>query len=71
MNHVMYADDICLLAPSAIGLMIDVCLDFSIRNYIKFNPIKSLCVVFKPKSSKLCCPNIRLDCDNFRIYFLY
>ena len=31
--HVMYADDISLLAPSAIGLqrMLDVCLDFSIR----------------------------------------
>ena len=33
-NHVMYADDICLLAPSAIDLqrMLDVCLDFRIRN---------------------------------------
>ena len=30
MNHVIYADDICLLAPSAIGLqqMLDVCLNF-------------------------------------------
>ena len=29
----MYADDICLLAPSAIGLqrILDVCLDISIR----------------------------------------
>ena len=55
MNHIMYADDICLLAPSAIGLqrMLDVCLDFSIRNDIKFNPIKSVCIVFKPKSSKV------------------
>ena len=44
MNHVMYADDICGLAPSVIGLqrMLDVCLHFSIRNDIKFNPIKSL-----------------------------
>ena len=65
MNHVMYADDICPLAPSAIGLqrMLDVCLDFSIRNDIKFNPIKSVCIVFKPKSSKLYCPNVKLDCD--------
>ena len=33
MNHVMYADDICLMASSAIGLqrMLDVCFDFSIR----------------------------------------
>ena len=63
--HVMYADDICLLAPSAIGLQrtLNVCLDFSIRNDIKFNPIKYVCIVFKPKSSKLYCPNVKLDCD--------
>ena len=65
MNHVMYADDICLLASSAIGLqrMLDVCLDLSIGNNIKFNPIKYVCLVFKPKGSKLYCPNVRLDCD--------
>ena len=36
MNHVIYADDICLLAPSAIGLqqMLDVYLNFSICNDI-------------------------------------
>ena len=50
MNHVMYAD-VCLLAPSTIGLqrMLNVCIDFSIRNDIKFNSIKSVCVVFKTK----------------------
>ena len=32
MNHVIYADNICLVAPSAIGLkqMLDVCFNFSI-----------------------------------------
>ena len=36
--HVMYADDICLLAPSAIGLqrMLDVCFAFSIIEIEKF-----------------------------------
>ena len=65
MNHVMYADDICFLTPSANDLqrMLDVCFDFSIRNDIKFNPIKSVCVVFKPYNSKLYCPNVGLDCD--------
>ena len=71
-----YIDDQCmnpcyvcrwyyLLAPSAFGLqrLLDVCLDFSIRNNIKFNLIKSVCVVFKPKNSKLYCPIVRLDCD--------
>ena len=50
-NHHMYADDIYLLAPSAHVLqrMLDLCFDFSIRNDIKFNPIKTVCIVFKPK----------------------
>ena len=47
MNHVMYADDICLMAPSAIGLqnVLDVCFDFSLRNYIMFNPVKCMCYI--------------------------
>ena len=62
-NHVMYADDICLLAPSAIGLqwMLDVWFNFSIRNYIMFNPIKSVCVDLKSKSNKLYCPTVSLE----------
>ena len=63
MNHVIYADDICLLAPIAIGLqqMLDVCLNFSICNDIIFNPVKSVCIAFQPKKSKLFCPNVTLD----------
>ena len=63
MNHVIYADDICLLAPSTIGLqqMLNVCFNFSICNDITFNPVKSVCVPFQPKKSKLFCPNVRLD----------
>ena len=26
-----------------------------------FNPVKSVCVTFKPKNSKLSCPSVRLD----------
>ena len=64
MNHVMYANDICLLAPTAIGLqrMLDVCFDFSIlSNAIKFYSISSVCIVFKSKNNKQNCPNVRLD----------
>ena len=61
MNHVMHADDI--KTPSAIGLqkMLDVCFNFSLRNDIMFNPVKSVCVTFKSRNSKLSCPNVRLD----------
>ena len=65
MNHVMYADDICLLAPSAIGLqrMLDVCFNFSIKHGIMFNLTKFVCVAFKAKNNKLYCPSDNLDCD--------
>ena len=64
MNHVIYADDLCLLAPSPIiGLqqMLDVCFNISICNGILFLPVKSVCVASQPKKSQLVCPNVTLD----------
>ena len=42
MNHVMYADDICLMAPSPVSLqeLIDICYDFSVQNDLSFNSSK-------------------------------
>ena len=61
-NHVMYADDICLLAPSALGLqkLLEICYDFSQDSDIIFNSLKSVYVVFKPKRYKLLCPPVYL-----------
>ena len=63
MNHVMYPDDICLMAPSPAALqeLIDICYDFSVQNYLSFNFSKSYCMVFKPKSFKLSCPRLYMD----------
>ena len=63
MNHVMYADDICLMAlsPAALQELIDICFDFSVQNYLSFNSSKSYCMVFKPKSYKLSCPRLFMD----------
>ena len=38
MNHVMYSDDICLMAPSPAALqeLINICYDFSVRNDLSF-----------------------------------
>ena len=64
-NHVMYADDICLLAPSALGLqkLLDVCYNFSQCNDIVFNSLKSVYMVFRPKRYKLFCPIVYLHLD--------
>ena len=63
MNHVMYADDICLMAPSPAALqeLIDICYDFSVQNDLSFNSSKSYCMVFKPKSYKLSCTRLYMD----------
>ena len=61
-NHVLYADDICLLAPtaSAMQTLLDVCYEYGIDNDIVFNPIKLVCTVFKPKAYKLYLPTFSL-----------
>ena len=60
MNHVMYADNICLMAPSPVALqeLIDICYDISAQNDLSFNSSKLYCMVFKTKSHKLSCPRL-------------
>ena len=62
----MYADDICLLAPSALGLqkLLEKCYGFSLDNDIIFNSLKSVYVVFRPKRYKLFCPPVYLHREN-------
>ena len=61
----MYGDDICLLAPSALGLqkLLDVCYNFSQCNDIVFNSLKSVYMVFRTKIYKLFCPIVSLHLD--------
>ena len=48
----MYADDFCLLASISLGLqkLLEMCHGFSQDNDIIFNSLKSVYVVFRPKS---------------------
>ena len=64
-NHVLYADDICLLAPSASAMqsLLDVCYEYGTDNDILFNPIKSVCTVFKPKAYKRFTPTVFIGDD--------
>ena len=50
-NHVMYVDDICLMAPSPAALqkLINIGYDFSVQNTLSFNSSKTYCMVFKPR----------------------
>ena len=61
-NHVMYADDICLMtqSPGALQTLIDNCYTYmySLHNDLPFNSSKSVCVVFKHRLYKCLCPEL-------------
>ena len=62
-NHVFYADDLCLMAPCAIALqeLINVCYQYSKEVDLNFNATKSFCVVFTPKHYKLLLPSLFMN----------
>ena len=59
----MYADDICLMAPSPAALqkLINICYDYSMQNNLSFNSSKSFCMVFKPRLYKLSSPSLYMS----------
>ena len=61
-NHVFYADDLCLMALCAIALqqLINVCHRYSIIVDLNFNALTSFCFVFTPRLYKLCLPHVHI-----------
>ena len=61
-NHLMYADDVVLMAPSAKGLqkLIDECFAYGKVHNIKFNCLKTVCMLVprNGKSNIHCKPNL-------------
>ena len=59
-NHIMYADDVCLFAPTPCSLqkLLNICEQFGLSNCITFSPSKSLYVVFNPKKKHYFIPNM-------------
>ena len=62
-NHVFYADDLCLMAPCAIALqeLINICYQYSNEIDLNFNATKSFCVAFSPKHYKLLLPSLFMN----------
>ena len=50
-NHICYADDMVLLAPTAYGLqrMLNMCADYAANHDILFNTKKTVCMAFLPR----------------------
>ena len=62
-NHVFYADDLCLMAPSK---NINICHNCSIIVDLNFNAKNSFCFVFTPRLFKLSLPYSHIN--NIPIY---
>ena len=47
-NHMLYADDICIVSLSSSGLqhLLNICIDYSERHDLTFNAKKSMCMYF-------------------------
>ena len=63
---IVYADDICLLAPcrSALQLLLDTCEAYGKQWCLTYNPTKSKIMIFGPT---ICPPTFRMYGDNLRI----
>ena len=50
-NHLMYADDLVIMAPSSAGLstLLERCKSFGSKHCVKFNPLKSAILIFRSK----------------------
>jgi endonuclease/exonuclease/phosphatase family metal-dependent hydrolase len=53
-NHLMYADDLVVMAPSlrAMQILLKYCDNFAYENYVKYNVKKTVCMVIRPKEFK-------------------
>ncbi len=63
-NHMMYADDICVLSLSSAGLqkLLDICNDYCTKHDLLFNVTKSQCMFFRCSINKKCgLPTISLN----------
>ena len=60
----MYADDICLMAPTGTAMqnLLDVCHNYGAANDSIFNHLKTLCIVYKPKF----CPSVNIGSEPLR-----
>ena len=59
-NHIIYADDVCLFAPTLCSLqkLLNICEKIGFSNCINFNPSKSMYVVFNPKKRHYFIPSM-------------
>ena len=70
-NHLMFADDICVFSPSINGLqcLLNICGDYAAEHEITFNCNKTIGVLFFPKKYKQPAPS-NVFLNGVRVQFL-
>ena len=70
-NHLMFADDICVFSPSISGLqcLLNICGDYAAEHEITFNCNKTIGVPFCPKKYKQPAPS-NVFLNGVRVEFL-
>ena len=63
LNHLCYADDICLVSISSAGMqkLLNICSEFASENDLPFNNKKTVCMNFKPNKMKMKDPTLYLN----------
>ena len=61
-NHLLFADDAVVFAPSAKGLqhLLDVCSKFASSHNVIFNVTKFQCLIVKSRNDIISCPTFRV-----------
>ena len=61
-NHLCYADDLCLIALSSSGMqyLLDICDKYATGHQLTYNATKSFTLCFKPKHIKIGIPDFVL-----------
>ena len=62
-NHLCYADDLCLISLSSAGMqkLLDMCSTYATEHLLTYNGSKSYSLCFKPKQIKLYAPCFYLN----------
>ena len=62
-NHLCYADDLCLISLSSAGMqkLLNMCSSYAIEHLLTYNGSKSFSLCFKPKHIKFHAPSFYLN----------
>jgi len=62
-NHLLFADDAVIFAPSAKGLkqLLDICSKFALSHNVVFSVVKSQCLLVSSRSDFIRRPNFQLS----------